>query len=122
MINDLRSLTQLGLTHKIVPQCQFQGWLSKVLIVESVTLANNEDFDFVSDVLDHQFVANDPAQAPTTRRNCGPSGGGNGHPPESYHTLTRGSDHQHPPRKDKREGEADSIGRDNSEAKPQNFL
>ena len=103
MINNLRSLAQLGLTHEIIPQCRFQGWLSKVLRVESVTLADNEDFDFVSDVLDHQFVANNaPAQATPTRRNCGPSGGGNGHPLESYHTPTRGDEHQHPSRKDKK--------------------
>ena len=60
MINDLWSLAQLSLSYKIGPPRKFCGWLSKVLRVEFVTMDRDEDFDFVSDVLNHQFIIDVP--------------------------------------------------------------
>ena len=98
MINDLRSLAQLSLTYEIVPWCQFRGWFSKVLRVESVTLDRDEGFDFVSDVFNHQFTVDVPEPRTSMRRDGvygRRSDGGNDHPLESYHMPTHGDEHQY---------------------------
>ena len=55
LINDLRTLAQIGLNHKVVPDEQFPRWLANVMRVGSVTVDRDGGFDCIRDVLGHEY-------------------------------------------------------------------
>ena len=55
LINDLRTLAQIGLNHKVVPDEQFPRWLANVMRVGSVTVDRDGGFDCIRDVFGHKY-------------------------------------------------------------------
>ncbi len=80
MINDLRYLAQLGLECIVLLE-DISEWLNNILTVGPYL--EPPSFDFVSDMLEHQFVPNVPKpRTPGSDRSEVDD-----YPPESYHTC-----------------------------------